>query len=96
MTKTVKKSFDIPRKIFRDLVKEINNECNPDIYWYNDAYDALQTDTEEFIIEKFRKAQDMTKLTKNKTIQKRHFITNIHDTNTHLVREQDLPWTDRN
>lgn len=70
-----KKTLAIPKKIFKALVKELQDK-DKKIYWYNNAYDALQTDTEEYIVDMFTKASKLAQLSKNKTLHIHH-IKNI-------------------
>lgn len=64
----------IPKKIFRAIVKDIlTSQTDKKLYWYTDAYNALQTDMEAYIIEQFEKANKLTQLSKNKTLHIQHF-----------------------
>ena len=71
-----KPTASIPKSIFRDLVKSIQKEQQggTPYYWYSDALDALQMDTEEYVVEWFQDANNICKLLKHKTLQRKHFL----------------------
>lgn len=48
----------IPVAAFQRLVREITADCKSDMRWEADALQALQADTEAFLIGKFQKAKE--------------------------------------
>lgn len=46
----------IPVASFHRLAREISQDCNPNIRWEGEALEALQVDTEAYLIEKFQQA----------------------------------------
>jgi histone H3/H4 len=88
-----KKQYCIPKTIFRDLVREImQTTAKPSsdgkFYWYSNAYDALQTDTEEYITERFKDAQKICDLVQYKTVQLKHFMPKQESYNTVIMELQ--------
>lgn len=90
--------FSIPKTIFRRLVKQIMREqidhgtlLREPRAWYDKAMDALQTDTEEYITEKFQEAAEVCDLVGQKTVQHKYFLkaaklnSSISNNNTHLA-----------
>jgi histone H3/H4 len=71
-----RKLFYIPKRNFRNLVREIANQQNNnvDLSWFSQAFDALQTDAEEYLTEKFINASKICDLLETKTLQLKHFL----------------------
>ena len=71
-----KKLFYIPKRNFRNLVREIaqKQKTEVDLSWFSQAFDALQTDAEEFLTEKFINAGKICELVETKTLQLKHFL----------------------
>lgn len=72
-----KNAHTIPRKIFRSVARELmqkfQSQSGGHHGWYNDALEALQTDAEEYLVDRFKNAQDLCSLTKTKTVNIQHF-----------------------
>lgn len=78
--------LSIPKIVFRKIVKQLLQEVlekrytsNMDnklrkIKVYDTAYMALQSDAEEFLIQRFAKASDLSVLMKDKTLALKHFL----------------------
>ena len=48
----------IPVAAFQRLVREISEDCKSDMRWEAEALEALQVDTEAYLIGKFQKAKE--------------------------------------
>lgn len=76
--KAPQRNFSIPKTIFREYVRGVmarqNKDSDQQMYWYTEALDALQTDTEEFLTERFSEANKIRQLLKQKTLQSKHFL----------------------
>jgi histone H3/H4 len=76
MTRDIKKSpFSIPRKNFKSIVKDILKKEyeGKSFIFYKDAYEALQMESEEYLYDLFKKAQNTADLSKRSTILKEYF-----------------------
>lgn len=58
----------IPVASFRRMAKTMADEYKTDLRWEADALEALQVATEAFIVEKFQKAGDTSRLFSRKTV----------------------------
>lgn len=60
----------IPGAAFRRIVRRMAQDCKSDLRWERDALDALQTDAEAFLIQRFHKAKETLDLFGGKTLRK--------------------------
>jgi histone H3/H4 len=81
-----KSPYVLPRAIFRKIVKEIvqENKSGDRVCIYADAYEALQTVSEDFITQRFYNANVICDLMKNKTLQSKHFVKFVECPNSSL------------
>ncbi len=76
-----KTSHAIPRATFERLVKEIAQDIAQEkdydyrVIWSSDAIDALHEETQNYISERFSKANFLCDTFKKKTLDMRHFDT---------------------
>ena len=63
----------IPVSAFQRLVREITNNIKSDLRWEAKALEALQVDSEAFLIQHFDEANKRRKLAKVKTLDPKHF-----------------------
>ena len=72
-----KQVISIPRAIFKRVIKSLMEPQHTKIKWFKGAIDALQMDSEEFVVERFEQAQHMCELFDSKTIKAKHFLPKI-------------------
>ncbi len=58
----------IPVASFRRMARNMANDCKSDLRWEADALEALQVAAEAFMVEKFQKAGDTSRLFSRKTV----------------------------
>ena len=58
----------IPMASFSRMARSMANDCKSDLRWEADALEALQVAAEAFMVEKFQKAGDTSRLFSRKTV----------------------------
>ena len=74
----VRRQFDIPRATFRRLVQEIANDVKSDLRFQGDAFDALQSASEELLGRRFVRCSQLAELCKLDTVRDEHWKF-VHD-----------------
>jgi histone H3/H4 len=74
----VRRQFDIPRATFRRLVQEIANDVKSDLRFQGEAFDALQSASEELLGRRFVRCSQLAELCKLDTVRDEHWKF-VHD-----------------